>query len=149
MSYFLCVCRNISPYERKTSLAKSEEEIFTPDFCLHDMSGTPVGSVVSRNLKGRVPYVITHCQESEALIDKGPKKERRSALFLERLKGACNDSHSVSLLLWWSRGYIFTEVVPVKRQCKITIGEFEKIFPKIEENALYVIQKEPDEHWNA
>ncbi len=98
---------NISPYERKTSLAKKEEDIFPPDFRLDDMSGTPVGSIVSRNLKGRVPYAVTvNNWWPEAIIDKGPKKVRCSAPFLERLKEALQNSRSVSLFLWWSHGYI-------------------------------------------
>ncbi len=109
---------------------------------LWDMRGAPIGSAVSRNLPGVVPYMATFGQCSQALVDKGPKNERLAALFLERLQIACERAKSVSLLLFFARGYVYDEIVPVKSRVKTTINEFAKIFPNVEENALYVVHKD-------
>ena len=152
MSYFLCVCCNKPIVKRNKPPAKKEEELFFPilkmenmrgaSFKLTDMRSTPVGSSVARNFVGDVPYVITVGFDSRALINKGPKENRCGTLFMESLKGACRYSKSVSLLLWWSHGWIYTEIVPVIRQCKLSFDEFEKIFPDIEENVLYVVHRD-------
>ena len=149
MSYFICVCCNKPVHERTKPLAKQEKEIFSPGFKLYDMRNTPVGLSVARNYVGYVPYVITRGigVSSRGIINKGPKEERCAPLFLEKLKEACGYSKSVSLLLWWSHGWIYTEIVPVIRQYKLSFEEFGKIFPNIEENVLYVIHRDCSKYY--
>ena len=130
MSYFICIA-----FDKST---KKVGEIFLPPFQLVDMKGTPIGQIVSRGTKCS-SYIITLNQVSESMLDKGPKNDRCSNIFSDSIKIACQYAKSVTLLLRFFNGNIYTEKVNVCSRIKIDVLTFASIFPNVTENVLYII----------
>jgi len=134
MCFFVCVfC--LKPNVQETEIFK--------EFILWNMSGTPVGKIVSRNIANTASFVLTDGLDSELVFHGIINKEgRRVKPFIENLRFATEHSKSVSLMLFWSVRGVGTKKVKCESQCKITVDSFLNIFPDIKENVLYIIHKD-------
>ena len=134
MSFFVCISC-LKPDVQETEMFK--------EFILWDMSGTPVGKTVSRNIANTTSFMLTDDWDSRWVIyGKTSKEGRHITPFIESLRFATEHSKSVSLMSFWARGYVYTEKVKYESQCKITVDSFLNIFPDIKENVLYIIHKD-------
>ncbi len=134
MSFFICLSCS------KPKIP--EAELFNEPFTLLNMSETPVGKITSRGITDDVPFMVIYSCDSHSLINRAGKELKHAGQFIKCLKRACQHSKSVSLLLFFARGNIYTEKVKVKEQRKITLESFTEAFPDIDENILYIVYQD-------
>lgn len=123
MSYFACI-----------SFDKKEKKQFQ-QLLQQTARHSIIGKLCRGNKTGFISYFIT------TFYHAGTKKIPQNEIetFLTTVSNFNNNVISFNIILHWFEGDIYEENVTIKREQKITLNDFEKIFPDLERDVKYKI----------
>ena len=132
MSFFLYMS---IPYEVENIL-----EYFGKEISLEDITETELGDSIRGQKDTAKVYVITVNMYSQDLIDRGYWRNKKSFLFINAVKKLITKIPYVSYVIHF--GHLGQDCgIEIKEKRKISITQFEDIYPLCEEDVKYYVMQ--------